>query len=137
MGCLMYLTTTRHDILHYVSLLSRFTNCATETHFTIAKRVLRHVKRIRDYGIGFCASQDSVLKGYFDNDWGGSSNDMKSIVGYYFKLGLRMFSWCSKKQNTLAQSTVEAEFIAATSIANQALWLRNVLIDLNMKQGHT
>ena len=55
-GCLMYLTTTRHDILHSVSLLSRFTNCATETHFTTANKVLRYVKGTRDYVIRFCAS---------------------------------------------------------------------------------
>ena len=60
-GCLIYLTTTRHDILHYVSLLSRFTNCVTETHFIAAKRVLRYVKGTRDYGIRFCASHDCVM----------------------------------------------------------------------------
>lgn len=43
-GCLMYLTVARPDILHSVSLLSRFTNCVTETHLTAAKRVLRYVK---------------------------------------------------------------------------------------------
>ena len=60
-GCLMYLTTTRPAILHFVSLLSRFTNCATETHFTVAKRVLRYVKGTWDYGIRFCASHDCVM----------------------------------------------------------------------------
>ena len=64
--CLMYLTATRPDILHFVSLLSRFTNCATKAHFTAAKRVLRYVKGTRDYGIRFCASQDCVLQGYYD-----------------------------------------------------------------------
>ena len=63
---------------------------------------------------------------------------MKSTTSYYFKLGSGVFSWCSKKQNTVAQSTIEAEFIATTATANHALWLRKVLIDLNMKQeGHT
>ena len=48
---------------------------------------------------------------------------MKSTIGYYFKLGPRVFSWCSQKRITVAQSTVKAEFIAATAAANQALWL--------------
>ena len=56
MGCLMYLTTIRPDTLHPVSLLSRFTNYATETHFRAAKRVLRYVKETKDYGIRFYAS---------------------------------------------------------------------------------
>ncbi|XP_043805706.1 uncharacterized mitochondrial protein AtMg00810-like [Manihot esculenta] len=76
-GCLMYLTTTRPDILHFVSMLFRFTNCAVETHFIAAKRVLRYVRGILDYGIKFDASKDCVLLGYFDNNHGGI-DDMKS-----------------------------------------------------------
>ena len=91
-GCLMCLTATRPNILHSVSLLSRFTNCATKTQFTTAKRVLRYMKGTRDYGIRFYASQDSVLQGYSDSDRGGSPDDMKSTVGYCLKLGSGVFS---------------------------------------------
>ena len=132
-GCLMYLTATRPDILHAVSLLSRFTNCATETHFIAAKRVLRYVKGTLVFGIKFCRSQTCILQGYSDSDWGGS-DDMKSTSGYCFNLGSGMFSWSCKKQDIVAQSTAEAEFISATAAANQALWLRKVLVDLNMTQ---
>lgn len=100
-GCLMYLTATRPDILHSVSLLSRFMNCATETHLTSAKRVLRYVKGTLDYGIKFCANQVCILQGYSDSDWGGSL-DMRSTSGYCFKFGSGVFSWCCKKQNTVA-----------------------------------
>ena len=48
--------------------------------------------------------------------------------------GTGVFSWGCKKQNTVAQSTAEAEFIAANAAVNQALWLRKVLVGLNMKQ---
>ena len=67
-GCLMYLTATRPDILYSVSLLSRFTNCATETHLIAAKRVLRYVKGTLNFGIKFCPSQDYSLQGYSDSD---------------------------------------------------------------------
>ncbi|WVZ11324.1 hypothetical protein V8G54_015854 [Vigna mungo] len=133
-GCLMYLTTTRPDILHYVSLLSRFTNCATESHLIAAKRVLRYVKGTLNFGIKFCASQDDTLQGYSGSDWGGSVDDLKSASGYCFLFGSCVFSWCCKKQNILAQSTAEAEFIAANAAVNQALWLKKILVDLNMKQ---
>lgn len=59
---------------------------------------------------------------------------MKSTSGYCFNLGSGMFSWSCKKQEIVAQSTAEAEFIAATAAANQALWLRKVLFDLNLEQ---
>ena len=59
---------------------------------------------------------------------------MKSTSGYCFSLGSGMFSWCSKKQDIVAQSTAEAEFVAATAEVNQALWLRKSFGDLHMNQ---
>ena len=74
------------------------------------------------------------LFGYSDSDWGGSLDDMKSTSGYCFSLGLGIFSWCSKKQDIVAQSTAEAKFVAATAAVDQALWLRKILADLHMEQ---
>ena len=74
------------------------------------------------------------LFGYSDSDWGGSLDDMKSTSGYCFSLGSRIFSWCSKKQDIMAQSTTEAEFVAVAIAVNQALWLRKILVDLQMEQ---
>ena len=59
---------------------------------------------------------------------------MKSTTGFCFNLGLGVINWCSKKQEIVAQSTTEAEFIAATAAANQAIWLRKILEDLCLKQ---
>jgi len=59
---------------------------------------------------------------------------MKSTFGYCFSLGSGMFYWSSKKQEIVAQSTVEAKFIVATAAVNQALWLRKILFDLNLEQ---
>ena len=46
-----------------------------------------------------------------------------------------MFSWSSKKQDVVAQSTAEAEYVAATAAVNQAIWIRKILADLHMKQN--
>ena len=59
---------------------------------------------------------------------------MKSTSRYCFSFGSGIFSWSSKKQETVAQSTVEAEFVVATSAVNQALWLRKILSDLHLEQ---
>lgn len=133
-GCLMYLTATRPDILNVVSILSRFMHCASEWHLKAAKRVLRYVKGTCDFGIKFTRSKEFKLVGFSDSDWGGSIDDMKSTSGYCFTLGSGIFSWSSKKQEIVAQSTAEAEFVAATSAVNQAFWLRKILIDLNLEQ---
>ena len=81
------------------------------------------------------------MVGFSDSDWGGSIDDMRSTSGYCFAFGSSIFSWSSKKQETVAQSTTEAEFVAATAAVNQALWLRKILMDLNLekkvKEKHT
>ncbi|KAJ8764765.1 hypothetical protein K2173_009165 [Erythroxylum novogranatense] len=133
-GCLMYLTATRPDILFPVSLLSRFMHCSSEVHLQTAKRVLRYIKGTVNCGVKFTKCQKFELCGFSDSDWAGSMDDLKSTSGYCFSLGSGVFSWCSKKQETVAQSTAEAEFIAATAAVNQALWLKKLLCDLDMKQ---
>ena len=60
----------------------------------------------------------------------GSIVDRKSTSGYCFKLGSTMFSWSSRKQGSIAQSTAEAEYIAASAASIEAAWLRKLLSDL-------
>ena len=83
-GCLMYLTTTRPDILNVVSILSRFIHCASEMHLKAAKRVIRYVKGTCDFGIKFTRSKEFELVGFLDSDWGGSIDDMRRTSGYCF-----------------------------------------------------
>ena len=59
---------------------------------------------------------------------------MRSTSGYCFNFGSGNFSWNSKKQEVIAQSTVEAEYVVATAAVNQALWIRKIMIDLHMEQ---
>jgi predicted peroxiredoxin len=135
-GCLMYLTATRPDILFAVSILSRFMHCASEMHLKAAKRILRYIKGTIDYGVKFESCPTFKLCGFSDSDWAGSIDDMKSTSGYCFSLGSGIFSWCTKKQETVAQSTVEAGFIAATIAVNQVVWLKKILFDLHLQQNH-
>jgi hypothetical protein len=58
---------------------------------------------------------------------------MKSTSGFCFNLGSIIFSWSSKKQDIVEQSTAEVEFIAATTTVNQALWLQKILRYLYME----
>ena len=74
------------------------------------------------------------LKGYTNSDWGGCVDDSRSTSGYLFSLNSGVFTWNSKKQETIAQSTTEAEYIAAAFVVNQAIWLRKMLKDLGHEQ---
>ena len=72
--------------------------------------------------------------GYYDIDWGGSLEDMNNTSGYCFSLGSRIFSWSSKKQEIVTQSTAEARLIVVTIAVNQTLWIRKILADLKFNQ---
>ncbi|XP_031281495.1 uncharacterized protein LOC116140003 [Pistacia vera] len=104
-GCLLYLTATRPDLMFVASYLSRFMSCPSESHYRAAKRVLRYVKGTSNLGIWFKRAEKLVLQGYTDSDWGGSLDDMKSTSGYVFYINEGAISWFSKKQDTVAQST--------------------------------
>ncbi|KAL0321431.1 UNVERIFIED_CONTAM: Retrovirus-related Pol polyprotein from transposon RE1 [Sesamum radiatum] len=106
---------------------------SSQVHYGAAKRILRYLQGTKDFGIWYKSTNDAKLVGYTDSDWAGSADDMKSTSGYTFSLGSGIFSWASKKQATVAQSSAEAEYIAAAA-SNQATWLRRILEDMGEKQ---
>ncbi|XP_059295489.1 peroxidase 21-like [Lycium ferocissimum] len=98
-------------------------------HLGVAKQLLRYIKGTANYGIWFKKKEQGQLMGYSDSDWAGSVDYMKRTSGYAFTLGSGLFSWNSKKQEVVAQSSAEAEYIVIASATNQALWLRKILYD--------
>ena len=134
-GCLMYLTATRPNIMFAISLLSRFMHCANEVHFQAAKRIVRYIKGTTNYGIKYSYCQNFMLHGYSDSDWASSIDDMRSTIGFCFSFKSRIFSWSSKKQDVIAQSIAEVEYVAANATINQAIWIKKILADLHMKQN--
>eukprot|EP00253_Pinus_taeda_P032264 PITA_32264 len=65
-----------------------------------------------------------------DTDWAGSSVDQKSTTRYYFNIGSGMNSWCSRKQKSVALSSVEVEYMALSTTLCEAIWLRKFLVNL-------
>ncbi|KAL0339561.1 UNVERIFIED_CONTAM: Retrovirus-related Pol polyprotein from transposon RE2 [Sesamum radiatum] len=106
-GSLLYLTATRPDIMFATCLLSRFMQSPSQVHYAAAKRILRYLRGTKDFGIWYKSTNDAKLVGYTDSDWAGSVDDMKSTSGYTFSLGSGIFSWASKKQATVAQSSAK------------------------------
>ncbi|CAJ2638092.1 unnamed protein product [Trifolium pratense] len=127
-------TASRPDLMFAASLLSRFMSKPSHLHLGAAKRVLRYVMGTMEYGIRFEKNSKFEAKGYCDSDWAGSVDDMKSTSGYVFNLGSGVISWCSKKQDNVAQSSAEAEYLAAGLATQQSLWLRRILEDIGEKQ---
>jgi hypothetical protein len=94
------------------------------------KHILRYVRGTIAYGLRYTSSGGVMLHGFTDSDWMGSVTDRKSTSGYCFSLGSAVISWSSRKQGSVAQSTAEAEYIAASTAGREAVWLRKLLSDL-------
>ncbi|CAM8978317.1 unnamed protein product [Rhodiola kirilowii] len=105
-----------------------------QSHLLAAKRILRYISGTSDHGIMYSHTEEFCLTGYTDSDWAGDVETRKSTSGYAFYLGDGVVSWSSKKQQVVALSTAEAEYIAVTTASCQAVWLQRILEDLKHKQ---
>ena len=132
-GSLIYaMTGTRPDLCYVVTLLSQHMSKPTKAHLNMAKKVLRYIKGTLNYRLKFTKCVDDVkLVGCSDSDWGGSE-DRRSVTGYGFQLNTDgpLVSWKSKKQQTVALSTCEAEYMALAAATQEAKFLRQLLADM-------
>jgi len=96
-GSLMYLTTTRPDMMFSVSLISRFMSRPTELHLQAAKRILRYLQGTTNFGILYKREGMDELHAFTDSDYAGDLEDRKSISGYVFLMSSGVVSWLSKK----------------------------------------
>jgi len=87
------------------------------------------------YGLVYTQEKkDEVLTGYSDSDVGGDLVGRRSTGGMAFYMNECLVTWNSHKENTVALSSCEAEFMAATEAAKQAIWLRNLLSELTAQK---
>ena len=94
--------------------------------------MMRYLKGTQHYELTYgCGSgKQQQLYGYSDSDWGNDVNDRRSFTGWVFLLHDGAVSWQSCKQRTVALSSVEAEYMAATHAAREAVWWRTFLTEL-------
>jgi hypothetical protein len=103
----------------------------------VAKHVLRYLKGTSEQGLKFRKSENPLsLIGFSDSDWGASISDRRSISGYSFQLSEcgPLVSWKSRKQQTVALSTCEAEYIALAEAVREGKFLRQLCLDLKVLQ---
>ena len=130
-GNLLYLSTkTRPDIAYAVSCVARFCANPTKEHWTAVKRILRYLKGTSNLGLLYRENSPAEVIGYSDADWAGDVGDRKSTSGYIFLLGGAAISWKSSKQTCVALSTAEAEYVALSAAAQEAMWLQLLTSDL-------
>ena len=133
LGSIMYAQVcTRPDIAFATGLLGRYQSNPGHDHWVAAKKVMRYLKRTKDYMLIYKHVQDLQLVGYSDSDFAGCQDEKKSTTGYIFKLAGGAVSWKSEKQKLIASSTMQAEFVACFSATTQAIWLRNLIKELTV-----
>ncbi|GKB23491.1 putative ribonuclease H-like domain-containing protein, partial [Tanacetum coccineum] len=128
-GSLMYLTSSRTDIMFVVCACSRFQVQPKASHMHAVKRIFRYLKGQPTLGLWYPKDSPMDLIAYSDSDYAGASIDRKSTTGGCQFLGCRLISWQCKKQTIVANSTTKAEYIAASNCCGQVLWLQNQLLD--------
>eukprot|EP00253_Pinus_taeda_P013024 PITA_13024 len=126
-GSILYLTGTRPEIMHAVGIVGRFQANPKETHLQAVKRIFKYLQGTQNYGLWYPRDTDLTLHAYTYADWAGSMDDRNSTSGGAFFMGSRLVSWFNKKHSSIALSTVEAEYVAATSCCTQLLWMMQTL----------
>lgn len=135
LGSLMWLqVATRPDLSYAVNLLSRFANNPGRSHWEALKHTLSYLKATLDYGITYCHGADIRPYGYVDADYAGDINGSRSTEGHIFFVANGPVSWTSKRQETVALSTVEAEYMAFTRATQQAIWLTKFMDEIALTQ---
>nr|GEV88586.1 hypothetical protein [Tanacetum cinerariifolium] len=113
------------DIMFAVCACSRFQVQPKVSHMHAVKRIFRYLKGHPTLGLWYPKGSPLELITYSNSDYAGASLDKKSTTGGCQFLGSRLISWQCKKQTIVANSTTEAEYIAASNYCGQVLWLQN------------
>ncbi|GKC29354.1 hypothetical protein Tco_1036648, partial [Tanacetum coccineum] len=128
-GSLMYLTASRPDIMFAVCACARFQVTPKVSHLHVVKRIFRYLKGQPKLGLWYPRDSPFDLEAFSDSDYAGASLDRKSTTGGCQFLGKRLISWQCKKQTIVANSTTEAEYVAAANCCRQVLWIQNQMLD--------
>jgi len=129
-GSLMYaMLGTRPDTAFAVGALSRFNSNPGRLHWQAVKRVFRYLQGTKGHSLEYRAN-GKPLVGFCDADWAGDVDDRRSTTGYTFILAGGAVSWSSKKQQTVALSTTEAEYMSLTQATKEGIWIQRFLEEI-------
>ncbi|GJZ35100.1 retrovirus-related pol polyprotein from transposon TNT 1-94 [Tanacetum coccineum] len=131
-GSLLYLMASRPDIMFSVCLCARFQEAPKTSYLKAVKRIFRYIKGTTDLGLWYPKGTGIETIVYADSDRAGDYVDRKSTSGICTFIGCCLTSWFSKKQTALAISTTEAEYVGAEKACQQAIWMKQALIDYDV-----
>ena len=114
-GSIMYaMLCTRPDVALAISMAGRFQSNPGKEHWMTVKGILKYLKRTKDMSLVYGGMEEELaVMGYVDASFDSDPDDSKSQSGYVFMLNGGAVSWRSGKQSSIAQSTMETEYMAA------------------------
>nr|GFA87814.1 uncharacterized mitochondrial protein AtMg00810-like [Tanacetum cinerariifolium] len=127
-GSLMYVTSTRPDIMFATCMCARYQANPNEHHVTAVKMIFRYLKGIINLGLWYLKDSGFDLTAYSDAAHVGCHLDRKSTPGSVQFLGDKLVCWSSKKQNFTSISTAKSEYVAVFDCCAQVLWMRTQLM---------
>ncbi|GKC48218.1 retrovirus-related pol polyprotein from transposon TNT 1-94 [Tanacetum coccineum] len=128
-GSLMYLTSSRPDLVQAVCYCARYQARPTQKHLKEVKRIFKYLKGTINMGLWYPKDSGFELTTFSDADHVGCLDTRKSTSGGIQFLGDKLVSWMSKKQNCTAMSSAEAEYVALSASCAQVMWMRTQLQD--------
>nr|GEU85402.1 retrovirus-related Pol polyprotein from transposon TNT 1-94 [Tanacetum cinerariifolium] len=128
-GSLLYLTASRPDIMFSVCLCAHFQETPKTAHLEAIKYIFRYIRGTSHLGLWYPKGTRIKTIVYADSDHAGNYVDRKSTSGVCTFMGCCLTSWFAKKQTALVISTTEAEYVSARKACQQALWMKQPLID--------
>ena len=131
-GTLQYLNMTCPDIAFAVNHACRSIHSPQSADWVRLKHLLRYLKGTIDYGLHIKQDSDPSLTAYSDADWAGNCLDRCFTAGFLVYLGGNLISWSSKKQPTVARSSMEAEYKAIANAASELIWITSLLRELRI-----
>jgi hypothetical protein len=132
-GSIMYaMLCTRPDVSYALSMTSRYQANPGESHWTAVKNILKYLRSTKDMSLVYGGDSQLVLRGYTDASFQTDRDDFRSQSGFVFCLNGGAVSWRSSKQSTVADSTTEAEYIAASEAAKEACWMKKFVSELEV-----
>lgn len=131
-GSLVFLAAvSRPDIAFAVNSVSKYLSKHNAIHWRAVKRIFAYLQGTSDYGIKYgSGGSEAALIGFSDADYAGDIETRRSTTGYVFCLANGAVTWSSQRQRLVTLSTTEAEYVAASTAAREAVWIRKLLSDI-------
>lgn len=122
----------RPDITYAVNCLSQHMAMPTKGDTKKVNKILRYIKSSPGQGLFFSGCKTSGNAAFSDSGWASCPTTRRSKSGFAIFFNNNLISWQTKKQHTVARSSVEAEYRAITHTTCEITWLKQLLKKMDM-----